>query len=76
MEVIYKFDFKEGSDDHYNLRLIQKATHMYLALSELAEKFRAWYKWDEREAIPTEEIKDTFWDILAENDVNLDRLGG
>lgn len=74
MEVIYKFDFKEDSDDLHELKLIEKRTAMYLALYDLSQKFREWYKYGEREAIPTEEIRDTFYDILADNDINLDKL--
>lgn len=74
MEVIYKFDFKEDSDDLHELKLIEKRSNMYLALHDLSEKFRSWYKYDERTAIPTDEIRETFYDILAENDLNLDTL--
>ena len=74
MEQIYSFTFDEGSDDSYNVYLIEKRQHMALALWDLEQKIRSWYKYDEREAIPTEEIRDTFYDILGENDINLDKL--
>lgn len=75
VEVIYKFTFEEGSDDMIDLKLIQNATGMYLALSEIREQTRQWYKYGDREAIPVEEIRDTIWDITAEH-VDLDKLGG
>lgn len=75
MEVIYKFTFEEGSDDLIDLKLIQNATGMYLALSEIREQTRQWYKYGNREAIPVEEIRDTIWDITSEH-VDLDKLGG
>ena len=75
MEVIYKFTFEEGSDDLIDLKLIQNATGMYLALSEIREQTRKWHKYGDREAIPVEEIRDTIWDITAEH-VDLDKLGG
>lgn len=74
MKVTYEFTFEEGSEDSRELYIIQNSRSMLCALSDLAEKFRSWNKWDERGAIPTEEIKDTFYDILEENDVNLDKL--
>lgn len=74
MEVVYRFTFEEGSDDLHELKLIEKRTAMYLALWDLSQKFREWYKYGDREAIPTEEIRETFYDILSENDLNLDNL--
>lgn len=74
MEVVYKFTFEEGSDDQHELNLIQKSRNMYLALYDLSQKYREWYKYGEREAIPVDEIRDTFYDILADNDINLDHF--
>lgn len=74
MEQIYRFTFDEGSDDSYNVYLIEKRQNMSLALWDLEQKIRSWYKYDERETIPTEEIRDTFYDILGENDIDLDKL--
>jgi hypothetical protein len=47
---------------------------MSIALWDLSQKFREWYKYGDREAIPTEEIRETFYDILSDNDINLDKL--
>lgn len=74
MEQVYKFTFEEGSDDTYEVYLIEKRHNMSLVLWDLSQKFREWYKYGDREAIPTEEIRDTFYDILADNDINLDKL--
>lgn len=74
MEQVYKFTFEEGSDDSYEVYLIEKRHAMSIALWDLSQKFREWYKYGERDAIPTEEIRDTFYDILADNDINLDKL--
>lgn len=74
MKQIYEFDFQEGSSDSHEIYLIEKRHNMSLALWDLSQKFREWYKYDERPAIPTEEIKDTFYDILGENDIDLDKL--
>lgn len=74
MEQVYKFTFEEGSDDSYEVYLIEKRRNMSIALWDLSQKFREWYKYGDREAIPTEEIRDTFYDILADNDINLDKL--
>lgn len=74
MKQIYEFDFQEGSDDSYQIYLIEKRLNMSLALWDLSQKFREWCKYGDREAIPVEEIKDTFYDILEENDINLDKL--
>lgn len=74
MKQIYEFDFQEGSDDSHEIYLIEKRHNMSLALWDLSQKFREWYKYGDREAIPTEEIRDTFYDILSENDIDLDKL--
>ena len=74
MEQVYKFTFEEGSDDTCEVYLIEKRHNMSLVLWDLSQKFREWYKYGDREAIPTEEIRDTFYDILADNDINLDKL--
>lgn len=74
MEQIYKFTFEEESDDSYEVYLIEKRHNMSIALWDLSQKFREWVKYDERSSIPAEEIKDTFYDILADNDINLDKL--
>lgn len=75
MEVNYKFTFEEGSDDLIELKMIQNATGMYLALSDIREQLRQWYKYGDRKAIPVEELRDTILDIIAEH-VDLDKLGG
>lgn len=74
MEQIYKFTFEEGSDDSHEVYLIEKRHNMSIALWDLSQKFREWYKYGDREAIPTEEIRETFYDILSDNDINLDKL--
>lgn len=75
MEVVYRFTFEEGSDDLIDLKLMQNATAMYCALSEIEEQTRQWYKYGNRDSIPVEEIRDTIRDIIQDH-VDLDKLGG
>lgn len=74
MEIIYKFDFKEGSDDLLNEEILHQATDMLVCIGEIKDQVRSWNKYDERSAIPTEEILDKINDIICEH-VRLDKMG-
>ena len=47
---------------------------MVTALYEISNKLREWEKYDDREAIPASEIRETIMRIINEH-VNLEKLG-
>ena len=45
-----------------------------MALWDFSQQLRTWYKRDERDAIPQEEISEKFYTILTEHDIDLDKM--
>lgn len=74
MKVIYEFDFQEGSDDSLNQEIFHQSTDMLVCIGEIKDKVRSWYKYDDRPAIPTEEVFETINDIICDH-VRLDKMG-
>lgn len=76
MKITYEFDTDKDNYDMQELTRVQKAFDMAYTLSDLSEKIRSWYKYDERGSIPTEEIQDTFYSILQDHNVDLEEVFG
>ena len=74
MIVTFQFDTDSENFDNTELEAHYQANNMACCLSEIENKLRSWYKYDERPAIPTEEIRETILDIIQEH-VNMERLG-
>ncbi len=74
MKVIFEFDTESEHFDYCQLELYKNAEHLLRALSAISDQLRTWYKWDERDAIPTEEIREKIVEIINEH-VNLEKLG-
>ena len=76
MKITYEFDTnsEDYKDDCYIQERFSKSFEMALALTKLDDIIHSWYKNDEREAIPVEEIRNTFNDILDYEGIVLDRL--
>ena len=74
MKITYEFDTTSENYDKFEMLRIQKSLDMALALWDLDGKIRNWRKWDERDAIPVEEITDTFVEILEKHMINLDDI--
>ena len=68
MKVTFEFDPYEDKED---LALFQHAKKYYCALHYIEEYIRQLRKYDEREAIPAEEISAKFYSILDDNEVSL-----
>lgn len=76
MKTIYEFDtnIDDYFEDTYILERFNKSYEMAQALAKLNKAIHKWYKHDEREAIPVEEIHNTFNDILTDEGIVLDKL--
>ena len=74
MKITYEFDTTSENYDKFEMLRIQKSLDMALALWDLDGKIRNWRKWDERDAIPVEEITDAFVEILEKHMINLDDI--
>ena len=66
MKITYEFDTdsENWQDDHYVRDRFEAAFDMLMALSDIKDKLREWYKYDTRESISTSEVFDTLTDII------------
>lgn len=78
MKITYEFDtesedWKDGTDSMRRDQF-EASFGMLKALSDIQDKLREWYKYDTREHIPIEEIRDVLVGIIDENVPNIERL--
>ena len=74
MKVIFEFDTSSENFDIYELECHKQAENLAACLNEISNKVRGWYKYDNRELIPVEEIKEQIDKIILEH-VSLEKLG-
>ena len=74
MKITFEFDTDSELFDSIELETFYQANYLRICISEILDKCRAWEKYDEREAIPADEIRDTIVRIVNEN-CNLEKLG-
>ena len=74
MKVKFEFDTQSENFDYHEYEVFNSAEEMVTALYEISNKLRGWEKYDDREAIPASEIKETIMKIINEH-VNLEKLG-
>lgn len=76
MKITYEFDTDADSwaDDRYTVERYNKSEDLLMALWDFSQQLRSWYKRDERDAIPQEEISKKFYDILEDHGIDLDKL--
>lgn len=67
MKVVFEFDTDSELFDPVELETFYQANHLRMCISEILDKCRAWEKYDERDAIPVDEIRDTIVDIVNDN---------
>ena len=74
MKANLEFDLEDFSDRLAHQRCVS-ATNAYLALHELGEKFRQINKYgDGSDKVNVEDLRQTFFDILDANNINLNDL--
>lgn len=73
MEATLKFNLP---DDEFEFNCAVKSTKMYFALTEIKDELRAIWKYEElkeNQFEMVERIREKFFEILQENEINLDR---
>ena len=73
MKVKIKYNLP---DDDFEFNCAVKSTKMYFALTEIKEELRAIWKYEElkeHQFEMVERIREKFFEILLENEINLDR---
>lgn len=74
MKVTFEFNTESEGFDNTELETHIQAHKMVICISRITSQIRAWYKLDERDAIPTEEISEKIFKIINE-EIDLERLG-
>lgn len=74
MKITFSFDTDDENFDRTEYQRHAQADDMAYCLSQITDKLRSWYKYDERGEIPISEVYDEMWDIINEN-INMERLG-
>ena len=67
MKVIYEFDTDSDNFDNSKLKIFQQSREMAYTIKEIYNQVRQWKKYDERDAIPADEIFDAIVGIINEN---------
>jgi hypothetical protein len=73
MEATIKFNLP---DDEFEFNCAVKSTKMFFALTEIKDELRAIWKYEElkeNQFEMVERIREKFFEILLENEINLDR---
>lgn len=74
MKFIFEFDTDSENFSKHDLEMYRQAPRMAHCISEIQKKIREWRKYDDREAIPTDEIFDEINEIVIE-EVDMERMG-
>lgn len=76
MKITFEFDTdKEDFNDWQTLEIYKKAEDLASAVNSILEQVKSWYKWDNRSAIPQEEIQDKIYQIINDEGINLEKMG-
>ena len=73
MKATLKYNLPE---DEFEFNCAVKSTKMYFALTEIKEELRTIWKYEElkeNQFEMVERIREKFFEILTENEINLDR---
>ena len=73
MKATLKYNLPE---DEFEFNCAVKSTKMYFALTEIKDELRAIWKYEElkeNQFEMVERIREKFFEILTENEINLDR---
>lgn len=75
VKVTYEFNTDSDNFDYHEYQMYKQAPDMARALNEIFSKLRNYEKWDERESIPKDELRETMVEALRENNVSLEEMG-
>ena len=74
MKVTFEFDTDSENFSRCEYNRVLLANDMAMCIDEIASQLRSWYKYDNREEIPIEEVYDKLFNIITEC-VSLEKLG-
>lgn len=74
MKITFEFNTVNDEFDRTELEAHMQAEKMAFCLSKITDQIRSWYKYDNRETIPVDEIHEKLWDIIS-SEVDMERLG-
>ena len=66
MKVTYDFNLPEEQDD---FDIYNNSMKYYLALWDFQQEIREWQKYDDRDAIPVDDIVEKFNEVLNDNEI-------
>lgn len=62
------------TEDPFEIKCLQFAQQMARVLDELAKQTREWRKYDQRADIPADEVENRFYQILAQQGIDVEYL--
>ena len=74
MKITYEFNTDIEGYDLTELHCIQHAEDLAHCIYEIQNKIRSWYKYDDRNSIPVEEIQEEIYSIINDH-VDMEKLG-
>jgi len=75
MKVKLEFDTDSESFDRCEYNQVMKASDMACAIWDLEQAVRSWYKYPtDTEPLTADTLHDKFYEILAENNINIDDI--
>lgn len=75
MKITFEFDTESEHFDRTELQRHYQADKLAYTLNDIINHIRNWYKYDSRGSIPADEIYDSIWDIIQDNNINMEDLG-
>ena len=75
MKIVFEFDTDSENFDYIELERYKQVDKLAMCLGQIADKVRYWYNKEIRNEIPTEEIGDTIFEIIKDNNINLEKIG-
>ena len=74
MKITYEFDTTSEDFDRAELLRVQKATEMTACIYDIENKLRGWYKYDPRNEVPIDEVREEILEIIRSHDIDTDVL--
>ena len=74
MKITYEFDTLDENFDIHELKRVQKALDMAACISHIENYLRGLDKYETRDAIPVSEILDKIYEIIDDDNINIEDL--
>lgn len=73
MIITYEFDTDAENFDWCEYEQVKSASNMACALWDISQAVRDWYKYNPDSLTP-DTLHDKFYEILSDNDINIERI--